>query len=123
MLFRHAEFQRLGPPTALLLVGSHICIGTQSGAVLGVPKASAQRGGADFAVELKPPGGVGRLLTSLFARCSCQSSSLAPCPACAAKQKLDSVHMLHVCRQLSWLSLRNTLCWGCNGSDTWYGIL
>ncbi len=66
----HAEFQKLGPPTALLLVGSHICIGTQSGTVLAVPKASAQRGSADFAVELKPPGGVGRLLTSLFARCS-----------------------------------------------------
>ena len=67
----HAEFQRLGPPTVLLLVGSHICIGTQSGTVLAVPKASAQRGSADFAVELKPPaGGVGRLLTSLFARCS-----------------------------------------------------
>ena len=69
------EFQRLGAPTVLLMVGSHICIGTQSGTVLGVPKASAQRGSADFAVELKPPAGVGRLLTSLFARCrsSCPS--------------------------------------------------
>ena len=66
----HAEFQRLGAPTSLILTGSHICIGTQSGAVLGVPKASAQRGSADFTVELKPPAGVGRLLTSLFARCN-----------------------------------------------------
>ncbi len=68
----HAEFQRLGMPTTLLSVGSHICIGTQSGTVLGVPMTSAQRGNADFAVELKLPAGVGRLLTSLFARyCSC----------------------------------------------------
>ena len=65
-----AEFQRLGAPTVLLLVGAHICIGTQSGTVLAVPKGSAQRSSADFAVELKPPAGVGRLLTSLFARYS-----------------------------------------------------
>ena len=42
----------------------------QSGTVLAVPKGSAQRSSADFAVELKPPAGVGRLLTSLFARYS-----------------------------------------------------
>ena len=69
-----ADFQRLGAPTALASAASHICIGTQSGTILGIPKASAQRGNADFAVELKPPAGVGRLLSSLFARCRQQSA-------------------------------------------------
>ena len=63
------EFQRLGAPTAMLLVGPHICIGTQSGTVLAMPQASAQRGSTDFAVDLKPTAGIGRLLTSFFARC------------------------------------------------------
>ena len=63
------EFQRLGAPTALLLVGKHICIGTQSGTVLAMPQASAERGSTDFAVDLKPAAGMGRLLTSFFARC------------------------------------------------------
>ena len=53
----------------MLLAGKHICIGTQSGAVLAMPRASAQRGSTDFAVDLKPAAGMGRLLTSFFARC------------------------------------------------------
>ena len=53
----------------MLLVGPHICIGTQSGTVLAMPQASAQRGSTDFAVDLKPTAGIGRLLTSFFARC------------------------------------------------------
>ncbi len=68
-----AEFQRRGAPTALVSAASHICIGFQSGTILGIPKASAERGTADFAIELKPPAGMGRLLSSLFARCRQQS--------------------------------------------------
>ena len=69
----------------MLLVGKHICIGTQSGTVLAMPQASAQRGSTDFAVDLKPTAGMGRLLTSFFARCCpCNSMQLQGHHSCVS---------------------------------------
>lgn len=64
------ELQRLGAPTALLAAAGHLCIGGAAGGITCVPLPSLRRGSAEGALELRDAGGVGRLLTSLFARCA-----------------------------------------------------
>ena len=66
---RGAELQRLGAPTAMLVVDGLMCIGGQSGAISCFPQASLELGSLEGAFELRETGGVGRLLTSFFARC------------------------------------------------------
>lgn len=62
------ELQRLGAPTAMLAAAGHLCIGGAAGGIACVPVPSLRRGSAEGAFELRDAGGMGRLLTSLFAR-------------------------------------------------------
>lgn len=52
----------------MLAAAGHVCIGGTAGGITCIPQASLQRGSAEGAFELRDAGGVGRLLTSLFAR-------------------------------------------------------
>lgn len=63
-----ADLPRLGAPTALVALEGVLCMGCQNGSVLCIPQASLRAGTTEGASELKDAGGVGRLLTSLFAR-------------------------------------------------------
>jgi hypothetical protein len=68
LLLPCSDLQRLGAPADMLVMGEHLCLGCSGGSILCIPRASLQRGTAEGALELRDAGGMGRLLTSFFAR-------------------------------------------------------
>ena len=96
-----ADLPRLGAPTALVALEGVLCMGCQNGSVLCIPQASLRAGTTEGASELKDAGGVGRLLTSLFARWG----SIAPILLRDCRHD-NSTSFLLLCADLYLLSVR-----------------
>jgi hypothetical protein len=85
-----AELSRLGAQTAMVAAAGHVCIGGAAGGVTCIPQASLRRGSVEGAFELRDAGGVGRLLTSLFARWASFLRWLSSCITCGVQR-----HSMH----------------------------